>query len=205
MHCHRYMIVLLLIVFYLSISNTFKSFSKRNIKRNLSVSILLNDINSFTIQMRVNVMRKCFSALLASFIYFNPLIASEVNAMENENSNKDVILFTKELFNHVASEITINSDTKELYNDFNFIISNFNLKARLNYLSYINQNTMCKEALDKSVYDINTIQEYFSISNDGLSKYMIGDTFPGQKALFIRQGLQSLTTTMQILKLKQCL
>ena len=52
------------------------------------------------------------------------------------------------------------------------------------------EEQFCAEPwLVKFQNDLQVIGEYFSVSNDGAQKMMVGDAFQGQKLNFIRQGI----------------
>ena len=52
------------------------------------------------------------------------------------------------------------------------------------------EEQLCAEPwLIKLQSDLQVIGEYFSVSNDGAQKMMIGDAFQGQKLNFVKQGI----------------
>jgi hypothetical protein len=44
---------------------------------------------------------------------------------------------------------------------------------------------------------LQVVSEYFSVSNDGASKMMIGDAFPGQKLEFLKEGISTIRSDIQ--------
>ena len=91
----------------------------------------------------------------------------------------------------------------EIYNEIGNIERMYRLRSKLSQFilesSDLSPNTYTcvKSSAEKAIYDINTINEYFSISNDGMKKVMIADSFQGQKLQFVMQGLASLQADLQ--------
>lgn len=125
-----------------------------------------------------------------------PIITNDINTMKESSvyisssvTNNNMIEGFKEL-NKIYDSIDTNSNSNDIYKDINMIITNYRV---IQNIKEINRNTpQCKEKGDKVIDELNTIFEYFSISNDAKSKVMISDSFPGQKSMFIKNGLSSI-------------
>lgn len=86
----------------------------------------------------------------------------------------------------------------DIYNEIGNIERTYQLKQKLaQFVLETNSQDCARLSSEKAIYDLNTINEYFLISNDGRKKVMIADSFRGQKLQFILQGLASLQSDLQ--------
>ena len=117
--------------------------------------------------------------------------------------NKAYVLGAKQALDVIASSIA-DDDTvsvKKTYADIEFVLNSYRLKDRLplltNEATTLDHQMCVNEYGSKTIDNLVTISEYFSISNDGLSKVMIADAVPKQKLNFIRQGLSATRSNLQ--------
>ena len=136
--------------------------------------------------------------LLATILTTPPVEAAETTV------NKAYVLGAKQALDVIASSIADEKDSanvKKTYADIEFVLTSYRLKDRLPLLAgettTLDHQMCVNEYATKTIDNLVTISEYFSISNDGRSKVMIADAVPNQKLNFIRQGLSATRSNLQ--------
>jgi len=124
----------------------------------------------------------------------------EVNEQTPISSNREYIYTAKNLLSEISRQVTTDSDIPSLYSDINFVLQTYSIRERLQNLvaeaSY--SNKICASHISSTISDeLSILFNYFSVSNDTKIKLLIGDTFPGQKAEFIKMGLSAITSDLQ--------
>lgn len=117
-------------------------------------------------------------------------------------STRDYILAAKNSLRELNVQMMKdNSDISSVYRDIDFVLSTTRLRDRLKQAT-IEANSestrVCESKLKESIeYKLGTLFEYYSVSNDTAKKMLIGDSYPGEKAEFIRNGLSSIISDLQ--------
>ena len=140
---------------------------------------------------------KISCGLLATVLTVTPVEAAETTL------NKAYILGAKQALDVISASIADDSaNVKKTYADIEFVLTSYRLKDRLPLMAgeaTTLDHQMCVNEYSKKTLDnLVTISEYFSISNDGRSKVMIADAVPNQKLNFIRQGLSATRSNLQL-------
>jgi hypothetical protein len=159
-------------------------------------------------QVHIDDNRKSFSAiagtlLLTLTIFGNPgnaKAASYDGISEIFGSPRGSIAGAKESLDNLDRQLSPETNLNKVYEEIDVIIRSYRLTENTRLLATeasLGNKDCADGAAEKAMYDLNTIREYFSISNDGRKKVMISDAYPGQKLNFIRQGLQAVKGDLQ--------
>ena len=83
-------------------------------------------------------------------------------------------------------------------------LNGMNLLRQTSRISLSMEEQFCAEPfLIKLQSDLQVIGEYFSVSNDGSQKMMVGDAFQSQKLNFIKQGIAA--SRAELRELSRCI
>ena len=107
-------------------------------------------------------------------------------------SDRDYVTNALSSLDMIYHGIDEKTEAKDIYNDVNIIMTNFRLKEKVKIMTKTISNDECSIQGNRIIDELNTLFEYFSISNDGKKKVMISDTVPGQKREFLRTGLKQI-------------
>jgi len=88
--------------------------------------------------------------------------------------------------------------TNKLYEQLDFVNQQTGIEMNLQLISILSENSCVASEARDAASDLKTISEYFSVSNDGISrKMLISDSYPGQKLNFLKKGLESFDRHMK--------
>mmetsp|Transcript_11715 Transcript_11715/g.11770 ORF Transcript_11715/g.11770 Transcript_11715/m.11770 type:complete len:195 (-) Transcript_11715:95-679(-) len=141
------------------------------------------------------------SAMLSSLILLLPIStsASSDNYMYDTGARESIIS-AKDSLHDIALGLSPTTPISSVYDQINFVLHKYNLQERLRLAyrdGYSSDSINCiQTAAEQTLDDLNTIQTYFSVSNDSKTKLMISDAFPGQKIEFMKQGLSAVQSDM---------
>jgi len=115
------------------------------------------------------------------------------NIIDYPTNSRDYIITALESLDIVYNDVNENTNALDIYKDINKVMSNYRLKDNIQIMTRsIYSNAECKDRGDKIIDELNTLFEYFSISNDGKTKVMIADAVPNQKRDFLKTGLKQI-------------
>jgi len=135
-----------------------------------------------------------FGANILINIAFVATFSSPVLAISTiEVKNLAVVNRVQNLLDETLRTIDEKREMNSVFGEVDLIVNNFNLKNVLNRLAVLSsvENKTCVTINgDKAIDHLNTMIEYFSVSNDfARSRMMISESYRGQKMMFVKQGL----------------
>ena len=107
-------------------------------------------------------------------------------------SDRDYVSNALSSLDMIYKGINEKTEAKDIFKDVNIIMTNYRLKEKLKIMTKTLNNDECRDNGSRVIDELNTLFEYFSISNDGKKKVMISDSVPGQKRDFLRTGLKQI-------------
>jgi len=107
-------------------------------------------------------------------------------------SDRDYVSNALSSLDMIYKGINEKTEAKDIYKDVNIIMTNYRLKEKVKIMTKTLNNDECSQIGSRINDELNTLFEYFSISNDGKKKMMISDSVPGQKREFLRTGLKQI-------------
>lgn len=139
-------------------------------------------------------------AAAASLAISSVTLESPTSSYYELNAREQIFIARNALID-ISRQISPSSDVPLLLHNINFVRNTFQLESKVKLFSAqsssLSSQICTKIAGAKFQDDLNTLLEYYSVSNDTKTKLLISDTYPGEKAEFIKLGLAAITSDLQ--------
>lgn len=162
--------------------------------------IIITENASALFYFNLSPIRSSVCAAIASIPIFSSSITLTYeipSSSYSELSSREQIYIARNALNDISRQISSSSDISLLLRDINFVRNTFQLGSKVKLFSAQASTKCAKNAGDKFQDDLNTLLEYYSVSNDTQKKLLISDTYPGEKAEFIKMGLAAISSDLQ--------
>ena len=160
--------------------------------------IIITENASALFYFNLSPIRSSVCAAIASIPIFSSSITYEIpSSSYSELNSREQIYIARNALNDISRQISSSSDISLLLRDINFVRNTFQLGSKVKLFSAQASTKCAKNAGDKFQDDLNTLLEYYSVSNDTQKKLLISDTYPGEKAEFIKMGLAAISSDLQ--------
>lgn len=149
----------------------------------------------------ISLIKRTVFTVAASVALSSSITLESPTSSYYEFNTREQIYIARNALNDISRQISPASDVALLFRNINFVRSTFQLESRVKLLSSqessLSSQICTKTAGAKFQDDLNTLLEYYSVSNDTKMKLLISDTYPGEKAEFIKLGLAAITSDLQ--------